>query len=109
MGMKISRFWAEVCRRERQERLELLDYLPALLYAMAGAPPNVPADRREEFVRPYKESFRKRITQEKYTTANLRNELQQKVNELETRYHQFKKLNDMEDKSFIDDWMSGKV
>lgn len=95
--------------RERQEKLELLNYVPAVLYAMAGAPESADMEKRHKFLTPFTAHVRKRVTQEAYTTKHLREKLKQRVASLKQRRDELRRLRAMDNDNFLDDWLSGKV
>lgn len=109
MGRKISEFWTEVIHRERQEKLELLNYVPAVLYAMVGAPETAEIEKREAFLKPFTKNVKKRVLQTAYTTEHLREKLQEQITTLKQRRDELRRLKAMNEDGFLEDWLSGKV
>lgn len=109
MGQRINWFWTEIYQRRRREKQELLQYVPAVLYAMAGADPKVPMDKRYEFLQPFTDRMSTRITQES-AQVSRRRELLRKLAELQTRRSELNLLETMGTDSFsVKAWLEGEI
>lgn len=109
LGIKTNWFWTEVLQRERRERVEMLNYMPAVAYLMSGVDQEVPFGKRDELLQPFRKRMHDYITHDAYTTESRRRKLIQKIEELEEKKRKVDRLEAMSNKNFLDKWLAGDV
>lgn len=109
LGRKITQFWSEILRRERQEKLGLLDYLPVVAYIMSGVSPDIPYDTRSERLAPYKEQMGRKIQQTEHTTEYVQRRIKMHLAELKKQHTELSRLVSMDDENFLQKWLAGDV
>lgn len=109
LGKEISFFWSEVVHRERQEKLEMVQYLPAALYTMSGVGETVPFEKREKALSSFREKIEGKIRQTEYSTQARRNKLERRIKKLKEKKAQLDRLEAMSNDDFYENWLDGKV
>ncbi len=109
-GVWANTFWEVLYRRDQSFKLELLTYIPMVLFGMLAPPNGAEFSKRITFLQPFTKRMQDAITQRRYDTTMVREDLRRKQGELRTRQKEMLTVLRMGKPGYgLDDWIKGRI
>ena len=95
--------------RERRQQLEMLNYVPALVYLMGGVSPQVEFSKRAELLNGFQSRVHDSITQRLYTDDHARSEAKKRLDAVKARKSELAHLLHVTSDAFsLAEWVQGR-